>query len=82
MDIFQIKKCDSDGCPYCSILNPPREENFDHLHFLPDPVLHETTDDDCPSLSNKQKLTDGDKQHKHLFTAGKRIPKFGNFWIV
>lgn len=35
---FQLKKCSSQECMYCSI-NPPRipEDDFKDLHFLPDP---------------------------------------------
>ena len=38
---FQVKKCLSPDCVLCSTIQPPRlaDEQFQQLHFLPDPVL-------------------------------------------
>ncbi|XP_056008509.1 uncharacterized protein LOC130051170 [Ostrea edulis] len=39
--MFQLKKCSS--CAYCTVINPPRlpDDEFQSLHFLPNPVAGE-----------------------------------------
>ena len=87
---LQAKKCPwpQDACAYC-LFNPPRlsAEDFEQLHFLPDPVpgtdgkykdfseLYgtQTTDNHRPGLQNKPQLAENDKAHKELFVAGSEI---------
>ena len=86
---FQVKKCLSPDCVLCSTIQPPRlaDEQFQQLHFLPDPVLKDkesyksfeelygtlTTDADRPSLQSRKFRHPADNQHKRdgLFVSAK-----------
>ena len=86
---FQVKKCLSSDCVLCSTIQPPRlaDEQFQQLHFLPDPVLKDkesyksfeelhgtsTTDADRPSLQSRKFRHPADDQHKWdgLFVSAK-----------
>ena len=81
-------KCpEGEECPYCSLCpaNLPADV-FKDLHFLPDPVLDETsqkykpfseaygavtTDAHRPSAKSKVSKTDADKKNGRLFVGGK-----------
>lgn len=86
--LFQVRKCNQDGCAYC-LFHPPRipPDLFEELFFLPDPVLGSdskflgfcdvygtpTTDKDRPGLKFTGVATDRDKKFKSLLVGSKSI---------
>ena len=84
---FQIRKCRSPECEYCT-QNPPKLQR--ELHFMPDSVIapnvdgekcqefedvygKETTDDDFPSKKAMTATAAADVTHKDTLIAGKVI---------